>query len=138
MAISLSNNSAATAADAVLSPATGGFLVLYSGAVPADADTLIANTILVSIPLDSVDAFQTAVDADPGARATVTPVPAATITETGTASFFRIVNSTGTLTLLQGTVSGPAGGGDLELSDPALLQADTVTIDGLTITFPES
>lgn len=53
---------------------------------------------------------------------------------TGTAAHFRIKDSTGTTTHLQGTVSITAGGGDLTLDNTSIATGQTVSINTFTLT----
>ena len=46
----------------------------------------------------------------------------------GTAGHFRLFDSTGTTCHMQGTASGPGGGGDLILDNPLLAVSQAVTV----------
>jgi hypothetical protein len=111
-------------------------LVVYSGTVPVEADSpLGANNTLVTLLLDGTEGFQTAVDDTGVARSTVTGLPlVATITATGTATFFRMFDDAGTV-ILQGTVG--TAGADLILDTVALVQDATFQVTSLSINVPE-
>ncbi len=52
----------------------------------------------------------------------------------GTVQSYRILNNAGTTVHKQGTVSGPAGGGDIELNNAVIEAGQKVTITQYTIT----
>ncbi len=54
----------------------------------------------------------------------------------GTAGHFRIYASDGTTAHLQGTISGPGGGGDMELVNTSIATGQPVVINSFTLTAP--
>ena len=144
MASSITNVSAIAAVDAVAdlvdvgATNPSGQLNMYSGTIPADADTALTSQVLLAELVMTNPAFAGGIDANPGGRAV-----AAAITDdssanaTGTASFFRVVNRND-LAIYQGTITGLAGGGDIELNSTAIQLGATVSITSLSITMPES
>jgi len=57
-----------------------------------------------------------------------------TAVATGTAAHFRIKDSTGTTTHIQGSVTISAGGGDLTLDNTSIATGQTVSINTFTLT----
>lgn len=110
-----------------------GFLRIYNGTPPADADTALGggNTLLAECNL-SATAFGAASSKTLTANA-ITDEGSAPAT--GTATFFRLVTSGGTC-IVQGTVTATGGGGDLELSTTSINTSDTVSISSFVITHP--
>lgn len=140
MALSLSNATAQVAcnavADAVDAGAGTSLLRIYSGSVPASADTALgAQVVLVEFELPE-PSFGNAVDANPGATATNEPVDSVQADATGTATFFRILNGDGNV-VFQGSVSDTGGAGDLKLSSTSIISGIDVTVVSLTLTMPE-
>jgi hypothetical protein len=67
--------------------------------------------------------------------ATANAITSGSIIKTGTAAGFRIERS-GTL-IMQGTVSGIGGGGDIQFDTSAFVNGGTATITSLTVTMPQ-
>lgn len=107
-----------------------GTLLVYSGSVPAGPDTAITSqTVLATFAL-SVAASQ--VDTS-GVLALSFSNQTVVAGNTGTATFFRILNSS-SVAVIQGTVN--TSGGDFNLSSTSITSGDNVTITGTgTITF---
>lgn len=142
----ISNVAALAACDAIvdlLDTGSGnaeGRLRIYSGTVPTDADTALGAQVLLAELLGrapgSGGVFNAAADIAPGARAT-----AATITDdssadaTGTASFFRWVNRSGTAHL-QGACA--TSGSELNFNTTSIVAGAIVSVTSFTVTVPES
>ena len=90
-----------------------GSLKFYSGSAPADVDATATGTLLATLPF-AATAFGAAADnSSGGALASISGAIAATaITTTGTATYARAVSGAGT-EVLQFTVGGTGGGGDI-------------------------
>lgn len=110
---------------------------IYSGTVPADADTALSgNTLLAELVMTN-PAFAASTDLNPGARATASTITDDTDADaTGTASFFRIVDRSGT-DVIQGTVTATGGGGDMTLNTVSIVIHALVSVTSLTVTLPE-
>lgn len=110
--------------------AGAGLLRIYDGTPPASADTALSgNTLLAELTMS-----------DPSAAAAAATVwTANTITQdasadaSGTASFFRVLDSDLNV-VLQGSVTGPGGGGDLELNPVTITALAPVSVSSFTIT----
>ncbi len=116
--------------DAGYDRGTGMKLKIYSGSVPATADTalgaqiLLATLTLANTPFGAASAgVKTA-----GAIASDTDADA-----TNTAAFFRLTKSDDTV-VGQGTVSASGGGGDAIINSVSVVQHTTVSCSSLIIT----
>jgi hypothetical protein len=110
--------------DATMRLLDGGTIKIYSGTVPATADTALAgNTLLVTITIGNPSA-----PASSGGVGTFNAFTAGTAGNTGTATFFRAVSS-GAATVLQGSVTATGGGGDLTLPTVTINSGDTVNVN---------
>lgn len=120
-----------------------GFLDIYSGAIPADANategagTLLASVVLPASALAAASASG-AIAKDSGAWTE------SSANASGTAAWFRLYDSahttgaSATAVRLDGDVTLSGGGGDLILATLTITALDTVTIDTFTITIPLS
>lgn len=139
----LANASAIAALDAVVdlidAGAGAGSVVIYSGTEPADADAALSgNTVLAQITL-SDPAFGGATDNTPGAIASAIGLPLSDTSAdaTGTATFFRVLDSDSNV-IMQGDVTATAGGGDMEINSTSIVAGATVRITTFNATMPES
>lgn len=138
MAMKLSNQAADAMLSAIGTLCNGGKLIIYSGTEPATANTALSgNTVLAQLTLNATafgapdasgaDRFITAnaITADSDADAS------------GTATFFRIFDSSGTLVtdvVYQGTAG--TSGQQLNLNNTSIIAGYEVSISSLTITMP--
>ena len=149
MASVISNAAAIAACDAVVDlidgGASAGTLQIWeavAGAVPTDLSTAISDDdtnykLLAELTL-SDPAFGNAADAAPGGRATASAITDdSSANKTGTAEFFRAIDSDSNV-VIQGTVTATGGGGDLELSSASIASGQTVSVTSWTVTVPES
>lgn len=114
---------------------------IFTTARPADADAAAGaslGTPAVTIPLNN-PAYGAATDADPGATAllSVTPQPSANAAASGAAVWAALVDRDEGIRKI-GDVSGPGGGGLVELSNTTLVSGAQVSITGGQYTEPES
>lgn len=103
----------------------GGTLVVYSGTPPTGPnESLSGNTVLATFTFVAASSW-----AAPslGVQNLDFVSQTVTATATGTATFFRILNSS-SAALLQGTVA--ASGGDFNLSSVTITSGDNVAITG--------
>lgn len=119
-----------------------GFLKIYSGSPPADADAAVTGTLLSTI---SIGSGGTGVNFDTAAAAGVlAKAPAETWSgvnaATGTAGYFRHVaaGDTGASSTTQARIQGTVGtvGADLNLTSVSLVSGATQTIDYYTVALP--
>jgi hypothetical protein len=118
------------AADAVLARAANGSLVIYGGTPPADANAaLSSNPVLATLTL-SATPFPAAAN---GASTATTGITAdSSADNTGTATFFRVLESGGTVVVFQGTVG--TSGAELNLSSTSIVAGGNVSVSSLTYT----
>lgn len=112
--------------------AAAGSVRIYNGTQPATcgtATTLLAEATL-NDPAGTVASGVLTLDIDPA-------VTDSSANATGTASWFRIVDSDGNCAV-DGTVTATGGGGDLTLSSTSITSGGTVTITSFTITAPNA
>jgi hypothetical protein len=109
---------------------TSAILQIRSGAAPANCATADSGTLLASmtLPSDWLNA------ASSGTKTKAGTWSDSSADATGTAGHFRIKDSTGTTTHLQGTVTATGGGGDMTLTSTSITSGQVVTVDTFTIT----
>lgn len=128
--VSVSTATRNSQADALARHLDGGFIKIYSGTVPATADTALSgNTMLASLPLQPTSA--------PAASSgtltfDITGVTDSSIDNSGIASFYRTFKSDGTTVVTQGLVG--TSGYSMTLSDINLIGSGTVTVTNFTHT----
>lgn len=88
------------ALNAVLDQLNNGFLRIYDGTQPADADTAITTQVLLAQLTFGATAWAAASAGSKTANAITAAVAAAT----GTATWYRLVNSDGTTVVADGSV----------------------------------
>lgn len=107
---------------------------LYSGTMPADCaaalsgNTLIAETVLPSDWLSAAAAGSKAAPSWPSTAAIAA----------GTASFFRVYDSSGVTCHIQGSVSTIGGGGSMQFADTTFAVGDGVAYGGFVLRAPEA
>lgn len=131
----ITNAAASAAADAVVDLCDAGAgaatLRIYDGTAPATADTALSgNTLLAQLTM-SDPAFGAASNGVATASAITQDASA---DATGTASFFRILDSNAVV-ILQGTVG--TSGCDLNLNTVSIVAGATVSVTSLTYTQPK-
>lgn len=120
------------AADAVVVRANSGSLRIFSGTVPANVDASLGAAVLLATLSMSATAFGAA----SSGVATANSITSATAGASGTASFFRVLESDGTTGVFQGTVG--TSGAELNLSSVSILSGGTVSVSSLTYTQAQS
>ena len=108
-------------------------LQLRSGALPANTAATDAGNLLVEIALPS-DWLETAATGVKTIKGTWTGTGAAAAGDGSNAGHFRIKNTAGTITHVQGTITITGGGGDMELDNPNIAQNQSVTVTTFTLT----
>lgn len=136
------DNSAALAAcnaivDLLDGGAGAGLLRIYSGSAPTNVDAAATGTLLAELTLND-PAFGNAADANPGATATANAITAdSSANATGTAGYFRAVDSNGN-GIIQGDVTATGGGGDLEINSTSIAAGAQVEVTSWTFTVNEA
>lgn len=127
---SLSNAAASAAADTVLALLDGGYLRIYSGVQPATADTALAAQVLLAELLFGSPAFGAAVAGVATANAITADAAA---NATGTATWFRALQSNGTTVVFDGSV-GTSAAANLALNSVAIALGAAVSVSSFTYT----
>jgi hypothetical protein len=107
-------------------------LKIRTGAQPATCATADSGTVLVTANLPS-DWMAAASSGSKGLSGTWQDASA---DATGTAAHFRVYKNDGTTCVIQGTVTGTGGGGDMELNNTSIAATQTVTITSFTLNAP--
>lgn len=130
MAITLSttftDNLLGTGTEGVATQLGGGTLVLYAsgGSPPAGPNEAATGTVLATFTFSAAGSQGT-----PAAGSMTLAFAATTVTAgaTGTADYFRVINS-GSVALIQGSVG--TSGADWNLSSTSITNGDNVSITG--------
>lgn len=118
-----------------------GFIRLYSGAVPANADAAVTGSLVTSISNNSTG---TGITWDPAAGGSISKKSSETWSgvngSSATVTYFRLVaaGDTGTLSTTEARIQGLIGtvGADMNLSSTSLTGGATQTIDTFNWTLP--
>jgi hypothetical protein len=140
LATRISNAAAIAACNAIVdlidAGAGPGLLRIYDGTQATDPDTAIGAQVKLAELTLSDPAFGNAADAAPGGRATASAITTdASADNTGTASWFRVVDSNG-VAIIDGSVG--TSGADLNLNTVSIVSAASVAVTSWTFTVPES
>lgn len=104
-------------------------LRFYTGAMPITPATAVSGTLLgeLTLPSDFMAAAASGVKAKTGTWS-------GTFSAAGTCGYFRIVDSGGTITHIQGTVTATGGGGDMTLDNAVAAVSQAITINTFSLT----
>lgn len=105
-------------------------LKIMTGSAPADCATASTGTVLVTMTLPS-DWMSSA---SAGSKAKLGTWQDTSADATGTAGYFRIFDSAGSVCHIQGTVTLTGGGGDMTLDNTSIATGQSVTIATFTLT----
>lgn len=134
MAVRLPTGARNAACDAVVDRADAGSAAgkirIYTGSQPASANDAATGTLLAEVTLQDP-----AFGAASSGVATLSDPAAVTAGATGTAGWFRMLDSDNN-TVLDGSVTATGGGGDLELATTSITSGLSVDITGGTVTMP--
>jgi hypothetical protein len=120
------------ALDAVANDANSGFLRLYSGTVPTDADTALGAQVLLAELTMNATAFGAASGGVLTANAITQDSSA---NATGTCSFARVYQSNGTTVWSQITSVGTSGT-EVVLNTTTITSGQPVSCTSFTVTWP--
>lgn len=112
--------------------ANNGYIRIYSGAIPATPETAASGTLLAELRFNAT-AFGSAAAGVITANAITQDSSA---DNTGTAGYYRALQSDGTTALWDGTVG--TSGADLNLNSTSISAGVIVQITSLTVTLPQS
>lgn len=125
----LANAQASRAADAVTARLNTGYLRIYDGSQPTDADTAVGAQVLLAELRWNATAFGAAVNGVATANA-ITPDSSANAS--GTATWFRALESDGTTAVFDGSVG--TSGANLNLNSVAISSGAAVSVTTYTYT----
>lgn len=129
----LSNTAANAACDAVVDLADNGYLRIYDGTQPTNADTAITSQVLLAELRFGATAFGAASAGVATANAITSDTAA---NATGTATWFRALKSDGTTVLFDGSVGTSSA--DLILDSVAIQINADVSVSSFTYTQSKS
>lgn len=132
MPVRMSNALRSVRANQIEPLITGGTLELRSGAQPVDANSADAGTLLCAIPLPT-DCLSAAANGVVSKAGTWSGVGAAGAGAGTAAGHFRFKTSGGTA-VLDGSVTGTGGGGDMTLDNISIATGQSVTVTSFTYT----
>lgn len=124
-----SNTAANAAADAMAALCNTGYLRIYDGAQAANADTAVGAQVLLAELRFGSTAFGAAVA---GVSTANSITPDSSANATGTASWFRVLESDGTTVVWDGSVGTATA--DLILNTVAIVAGAAVSVTALTLT----
>jgi hypothetical protein len=119
-------------ADAHSALLNNGYLRLYDGAQPANADTPIGSQRLLAELRFSATAFSASVGGVANANSIA---PATSAAATGTASWYRTYKSDGTTPVSDGSVG--TTGSNLNLNSTAIVAGAVVSVSAFVYTVPK-
>ncbi|MGH2519456.1 MAG: hypothetical protein ACRDF8_06625, partial [Chloroflexota bacterium] len=101
-----------------------GYLLIYTGAQPANCGDSASGTLLASLPMSNPIA-----PAPSGGILTLSAITSEAAGATGTAGYWRIcTSSAGTTCVAQGSITATGGGGDLTFPSVAFTSGETIGI----------
>ena len=119
--------------DALVDLLDNGYLRIYDGTIPTNADTAVgAQTLLAELRFN-VTAFGAASNGVATANALTADSSA---NATGTASWFRALQSDGSTVVMDGTVG--TSGDDLNLNTVSIVSGAAVSVSSMTVTMPKT
>lgn len=131
IAVSARNAAADAVVDLLDAGAGAGYIEIRTGTQPANPDTAASGTLLGTLVLTDP-----AFGAASGGTATAAAIADdADADASGTAGWFRGYDSDDN-PVIDGSISGTGGGGDLELDDTAIVAGGTISVTAWTITMP--
>ena len=132
MAQQLANATVNAEAGAVTALLHNGYVRIYDGTQPASADTAISGHHLLAELRFANPAFGTPTSG----VATANPIAGVTAAGTGTATWFRLLQSDGSTVVMDG--SAGTTGSNLTLNSTAIQTGATVSIASFTFTASKS
>jgi len=105
-------------------------LEIRSGAQPANCAAADSGTLLASMSLPS----DWMAAASAGAKALSGTWQDTSANNAGTAAHFRIKDSGGTTTHMQGSITATGGGGDMTIDNTTIAASQVITVTAFTLT----
>lgn len=116
----------------------GGFLEIWSGAQPGDANQALTGTKLAKLSLNATFAPTSVASGSTGSRvvtATANSITSSAALATGTAGYFALLKSDDSTVVAMGSVG--TSGADLNLNTLSLVSGVTVACTAFTLTQAE-
>jgi hypothetical protein len=133
----MSMAAAEAALNAILALLDNGFINIYTGSIPATAETSPSGTALSTALAFSATAFAAATDGGSGlATASANSIASDTsAANSGTAGYFRALKSDHTTVVLQGTCGTSSA--DMILSSTSITAGQTIAITSYIVNLPD-
>ena len=131
--VQVSNLGVNTALDALCALLNTGYIRIYDGAQPANADTAIGAQVLLAELRFNATAFGVSAAGVATANAIVSDL---SINATGTATWARVLKSDGTSVIADMSVS--TAGADINLNSTGLQAGALLSISSMTMTLPKA
>lgn len=125
----LSNEAVNAEVDALAALLNTGYLRIYDGSIPTNADTAVGAQVLLAELRFNATAFGAGVAGVATANAITSDASA---NATGTATWFRALKSNGTSSILDGSVGTATS--NLVLNSVAIQSGATVSVTSFTLT----
>lgn len=109
---------------------TSAVMKFFTGSPPANCATADSGTVLATLTLPS----DWMAAASGGTKALSGTWQDLSADNTGTAGYFRVYATGGTVCGMQGTVTASGGGGDMIVSSTAFVAGQSVTVNTFTLT----
>lgn len=122
------------AVDAMAARANGGFIMVYSGSQPADANQPVTGTLLAKLPLSATAFAASTASGSTGSRvvtAVANPITSQAALATGTAGYHALMKSDGVTVVAMGSVG--TSGCDLNLNSTGLVSGTNVSVSSYTL-----
>lgn len=126
---SITNAQASRAADAVVARCNNGSIRIYAGTPPANANAALSNNPLLAVLTLGSTAFGAATNGTATANSITSDSSA---DNSGTATFFRALESDGSTVVFQGSVG--MSGAELNLNTTSIVQGGAVSVTSLSYT----
>jgi hypothetical protein len=138
MTTRISTAAAKAAVDAVVAKIDGGAgagtVQIRTGAQPASVATAASGTLLGTLTC-SDPSFGAATNASPAVATANAITGDSSADASGTAGWFRVLDSTGAA-VLDGSITGTGGGGDMTLDNTSIVAGGTINLTSWTISMP--
>jgi hypothetical protein len=124
--------------NAITALLNGGFLEIWSGSQPGDANQALTGTKLAKLALSATFAPTAVASGSTGSRvvtATANAITSSAALATGTAGYFALLKSDDATVVAMGSVG--TSGADLNLNTLSLVSGGTVAVTAFTITQTE-
>ena len=124
--------------DNLAARANGGFLMVYTGSQPADANQAVTGTLLAKLPLSATAFASSVASGTTGsliASAAANAITAGVAAATGTAGYHVLMKSDGVTVVAMGSVG--TSGCDLNLNSTSITTGSLVSVSSYALTQSE-